>query len=113
MTSRHLSGKRPERSSLIVIQTRQHGVHVIGKFAARQQRPAMAAGNVIDAAILFGSVVQSYPTSKMCYRLGPRPIRLVLMPSDKAAIISRLCKYLIVPQSDRPAEQRFSRLDDR
>jgi len=112
MPCRHLGGKRPECSSLIVTQTRQHRVHIIGEFSARQQRPAMAAGNVVHAAIFLRSVVQSYPTRKMRDRLCPRPIRMVLVPSDKAAIISRLCKYLIVPQPDRTAKQRFSGLND-
>src|SRR5205085_12404593 len=81
------------------------GVHVVREIRARQQRPAMTARNVIDAAVSARRVVEADPTSEMCQRLCARPIGIILMPCDDPAVLGRLAEELIVPEAHRAAEE--------
>ena len=41
----------------------------------------------------------------MGHRLGPRPVRIVLMPGYDAAMLGRFAEQLVVPEPHRAAEQ--------
>ena len=67
----------------------------------------------MHAAIVTGAVVQADPASQVGHRLGPRPVRIVLVPGDHAAVPRRLAEQLVVPEADRAVQQLAGRHRER
>src|SRR5262245_44274642 len=65
----------------------------------------MAAGNVMHAAVVAFACVESDPAGEMRHGLGARPVGIILMPSNDAAVLRRLAKQLIVPKANGAIEQ--------
>src|SRR5262245_38742166 len=99
------SGPGCERRALLRRQHVLDRVHLSGESRDRQQVPAMASGNVLQAPVLLGRVVQRYPAREVRHRLRAGPVRVVLVPRDDAAVLRRLAEELIVPETDRALEQ--------
>ncbi len=62
----------------------------------------MAARDVLQAAVVAGGVVEADPAGQMGHRLRPRPIRVVLVPGDHAAVLGRFAEQLVVPEPHAP-----------
>src|SRR5438105_3383918 len=71
------------------------------KLGFLKQSPAMTAGNILQATILFGRIIEAAPACQMCYRLGPCPIRVILVPCNYATFFWRLAEQLVVPKTYR------------
>ena len=99
---KHMPGRRGRHLDPWRERHRQHegGVGLDGA----EQRPAVAAGDVVDAAVVAGAVVEPDPARQVRHRLRPRPIRIILMPGHHAAVMRRFAKQLIVPEPDRPPQ---------
>src|SRR4051812_24596591 len=59
----------------------------------------------MDAAVVARAFIESDPAGEVSHRLGARPVRIVLMPRDDAAMLGGLAKELIVPEANRAAEE--------
>src|SRR5262245_2036247 len=111
MVERAFAGLELDRhgvSELLPLRRTEHFldcVHVSRQAGDRQQVPAMAAGDIMHAAVVARALVEADPAGEMGHRLGASPIGIVLMPSDDAAMPRGFAKELIVPESDRAAEQ--------
>src|SRR5206468_2467766 len=94
-----LDGRRLlESGELLRRQHRANGLHVAGQAGDGQERPAVAAGDVVQAAVVLRRLVEANPASEMSHRPGARPVRIVLVPGDDAAVPGRLAEELIVPE---------------
>ena len=65
----------------------------------------MAARCVMHAAVVACRIIKPDPTGEMLHRLCARPVRIVLMPSDNPAVMRRLGKNLVVPETNGAAQQ--------
>ena len=65
----------------------------------------MAPGDVLQAAIVHGGVIEGDPAGEVSHRLRPGPIREVLVPGDDTAVLGRFDKELVMEQAHGPAEQ--------
>src|ERR1041384_3819014 len=65
----------------------------------------MAARDVMDAAVLNRGIIEANPTRQVRHRLHARPVRIILMPRNYAAVSGRFAEQLVVPESQRAAEQ--------
>lgn len=99
---------RLECGSLIIVQNTEHGVHIVRQVRPRQQVPPVASGHVVNTSVFFTRVVQADPASQMSDRFRSRPVGIVLMPGDHAAVVSGLYKKLVVPKPHRPTEKLTS-----
>ena len=68
----------------------------------------MALGDIMDTAVLTGTLIEANPAREMGHWLGAGPIRVVLMPSDDAAVAGGLAKELVVPEPHGAAQQLTS-----
>ena len=65
----------------------------------------MAAGDVLDAAVLGRGWVEADPTGEVAEGLGASPVGIVLVPRDDAAVMCGLDEELVVPEADGAAEE--------
>ena len=65
----------------------------------------MAARHVMDAAVLARRVVEARPAREVRERRRPRPVGIVLVPRDHAAVARGLAEQLVVPEAHRAAEE--------
>ena len=65
----------------------------------------MAAGHVMQTAVRARRIIKANPTGQMRQRLRPRPVRIILMPSDYTAMSSGLAKQLVVPETHGTAQE--------
>ena len=98
-------GDRPEGCLLLGGENALDRLHPAGQARDRQQVPAVAAGHIVQAAVVAGSVVQGDPTGQMGHGPSASPVGVVLVPGDHAAMPGRFAKELIVPEADCPAQQ--------
>src|SRR6266850_2463919 len=73
----------------------------------------MAAGNIVDAAVVARTLVEADPAGEMGHRLRAGPVRIILVPGDHAAMLRGLAEELIVPKADRAAEELTGRDGER
>src|SRR5437868_4258832 len=91
--------------SLLVGQHRMNRLHVARESGDWQIGPEVASGNVIQTTIVARGIVKPYPAGQVSQRLRSRPVRIILMPCDYAAVMRRFGKQLIMPEAHRAAEQ--------
>src|SRR5882724_1000092 len=108
-----LDRNRLELRPLLSIQHCVDSFHISGEPGDRQKLPALTARNIMHAAIVTSRVVQSYPAAKVCHRLRPGPVRVILMPGYATTMKRRLAEELIVPETDRPFKQLRRRHGER
>jgi len=65
----------------------------------------VAAGDVLEAAVINGAVVQGDPAGEVLHGLGAGPVGIVLVPGDYAAMMRGLAEELIVPEADSAVEE--------
>src|SRR5207302_11013797 len=92
---------RLELTLLLICENSLNRVHVVGKSSDGQQIPALAAGHVMQAAVLARRVVEADPAGEVRDGLCARPVRIVLMPRDDSAMMRRLAEKLVVPEAHR------------
>jgi hypothetical protein len=81
------------------------GVHFSGENGLGQVGPFVAAGDVVEAAVLPGGVVETNPASEVREGRGARPVRIILVPGHDASVLRGLAKELVVPEAHRAIEQ--------
>ena len=82
-----------------------HGIHVAGEACFLEQTPAVAAGDVVKTAVFLIGIIEANPAGEVSHRLGPRPIRKILMPCHHAAVLGGLAEELIVEEPEIVTEQ--------
>ena len=85
------------------------GIHIACQAGDGQQLPAMAAGHVVNAAVVPGAVVQPNPAGQVGHGLGSRPVGIVLVPRDDSAMPSRFAKQLVMPKPHGATQQLAGR----
>src|SRR5947208_812682 len=80
-------------------------IHVSRQARNRQKLPAVAAGDIVNAAVFARAFVQADPAGEMGHGLGAGPIGIVLMPGHDAAVLRGLTEKLVVPEADRAAQK--------
>src|ERR1035437_8940001 len=94
----------------------QHGhdlIHVACQPGLWQKVPAVAAWDIVKAAIFNGAVVKAYPARQVSHGHRARPVGIILMPRYNSAMFCRFAEELIVPETNRPAQQLRHRHHDR
>src|SRR5207248_11772316 len=94
-----------ELGLLLICEHGLNRVHVVGKSGDGQQIPALAAGHVMQTAVLAGRFVEADPAGEMRDGLRARPVRVVLMPRDYSAMLRWLAEKLVVPEAHSAIEQ--------
>src|SRR5215204_714726 len=95
---------RFELTSLFWSQLTQNRIHVVSEISSRQQIPAMAAGDVVHTAVFTCGIIETNPTRQVGHWLSPGPIRIILVPDNYTAVMSRLVKQLVVPEANRTSK---------
>src|SRR5215510_11540949 len=65
----------------------------------------MASRNVMNTTVLARRIVETNPAREMRHGLGTSPVRIILMPGDHSAMVRGFTEELIVPKTNRAAEQ--------
>lgn len=65
----------------------------------------MAAGDVMDAAVVASAVVEADPAGEMCHWLCAGPVGVILVPGDDAAVPRGFAEKLVVPEADGAGEE--------
>src|ERR671915_465714 len=86
----------PELFAQLLTQHGHDRVHVTGESGDGEVGPEVAAGHVVDAAVLKRRVVESGPAGEVRERGGARPVGVVLVPGDDAAVARGLAEELVV-----------------
>ena len=94
-----------EAFPLFVREYSANGLHVSGESGDGQKVPAVAAGHVADAAVVYGAVIKSYPACEVGHGLCACPIGVVLVPCDNTAMQRGFAEELIVPETDGAIEK--------
>src|SRR6187549_3197915 len=89
---------RLERLPLFVRKNRKNCVHVACQTGYRQIGPEMAAGDVVDAAILLIRIIEANPAGNVREGLSARPVGIILMPCHDTTVMCWLGKDLVVPE---------------
>src|ERR1051325_10765825 len=104
-TSFEFDRNRLEPRLLFFSQNVLNCVHVVRETSNRQQLPTMTARHVMHTAIFNRRIIETNPTRQVRHRLRARPVRIILMPRDHAAMSGGLAKKLVMPESYGAAEQ--------
>src|SRR5688572_25117167 len=111
--SLQLDGDRLELALLFVREYGLNGVHVASQAGDREQMPAMAARNVVQATVLACSLVQTDPAGQVGHRLRSRPVGIILMPRHDSTVPRRLAEKLVMPKTDRTVQELRRRYIER
>ena len=65
----------------------------------------MAAGNILQAAVFNGGVIEGDPARQVGHRFRPCPVGVVLVPGYAAAAGGRLDEELVMEETDRSSQQ--------
>ena len=100
-----LDGHGAECLLLILIQNSHDLVHVAGEAGDGEQVPLVGAGDVVEAAVVAGAVVEGDPAGEVLHGLRAGPVGVVLVPRDDAAVVRGFAEELIVPEADGAVEE--------
>ena len=66
----------------------------------------MTSRDIMKTAIFLVGVIERNPASEMIHGTGPRPVGIVLVPSNHSAVMRRFTEKLVVPESNCPTSCR-------
>jgi len=93
------AGHRLELRLLFGGQEIEETIHIAGEHRLFQQSPAMASGDIVQASVFGGGIIESEPAGEVLYRTCPCPVGIILMPGYDPAVEGWLIEELIVPEA--------------
>lgn len=82
-----------------------------GRLVVGQDAVAVATVDEVHAAVAGVDVMKGHPTGDAPIVEVAAPVGLVLVPVGRRAVLGRLGEELVVPELDRPAQQRGAERD--
>ena len=88
---------------LLLVENRIDGGHVSRESGDGQIGPAMAAGDVMQAAVLAIRVIEADPAGQVSERLSAGLVGIILVPGNDSPVMSGFAEQLIVPEAHAAA----------